>query len=707
MTADFDYDSLVTARPDGARRFEAGDRRHDLRRLHRRDRDGLRDLPGLATARVNYADRRLLARMARRSFDLRRRAERLRRMGYRAHPFELAEQRARGDRDLAAGCCVASPSPAFAAMNIMLLSVGVWVGGGPTSIAATRDLLSWRLRADRAAGGGLRRAALLQQRFRRAARAAASIWMCRSRSACCSRSPCRSMRRSPMPSTPISIRATMLLAFLLLGRLSRSRHAPQDARRRRQSRGACARRSPAASRRMARETLVPLADTRARRSRADAAGRAPAGRRRRRQRRVAASTRARHRRDRRRAVARGRSGLCRQHELRRRADDQRRGGAAARTLLDDIERLLEKATAMRARAMCVSPIASRGSMRRWCMSRRCRRRSFWLWRGASLHDALVTAIAVLIVTCPCALALAVPAVQVVASGALFRAGVLLNCADAIERLAEIDTIVFDKTGTLTAPEPRVVNAAQIDPASLELAARLAHSSSHPLARAVARGSVQCARRSTAREEQGSGVAAMVDGVEARLGSPRFCGSGARGCAARRARRRRVARRLSPCASKTRAVSMRQSSAQRRGRDRRRAESARFAIDNSLRRPRRGRGEDRRARSTSPTWPGALKPADKVARLDALRARGAQGADGRRRAQRRAGARRALCVDLADRRDADHAGGGRRRVPRRTPRAGRRRRSISPRKRAPADARESGAVGPLQCLRRAARHGGTG
>ena len=102
--------------------------------------------------------------------------------------------------------------------------------------------------------------------------------------------------------------------------------------------------------------------------------------------------------------------------------------------------------------------------------------------GASLHDSIITAIAVLIITCPCAIALAVPAVQVVASGALLRAGIILKSRDAIERLADVDTVVFDKTGTLTLPEPRVANASEIDPNLLENAARLALSSRPPFGR---------------------------------------------------------------------------------------------------------------------------------------------------------------------------------------------------------------------------------
>jgi Cu2+-exporting ATPase len=120
------------------------------------------------------------------------------------------------------------------------------------------------------------------------------------------------------------------------------------------------------------------------------------------------------------------------------------------------------------------------------------------------------------------LALAIPAVQVVASGTLFRSGIILNAGDAIERLAQVDTVVFDKTGTLTLPEPRVDNAADLDPDLLEAAARLALSSRHPLAAALAREARQHVPYPGAVEEPGQGVRAVIDGMEARLGSPAFC-----------------------------------------------------------------------------------------------------------------------------------------------------------------------------------------
>jgi Cu2+-exporting ATPase len=146
----------------------------------------------------------------------------------------------------------------------------------------------------------------------------------------------------------------------------------------------------------------------------------------------------------------------------------------------------------------------------------------WVASGASWDEAAVTAIAVLIILCPCALGLAVPAVQLAASGALFRAGVLLNSREGIERLAGIDTILLDKTGTLTLPEAEVINAADIPPERLALAGRLALASRHPLAAAVARAA--CATEPLAAiEEPGQGVRGEFEGVALRLGRPSFCG----------------------------------------------------------------------------------------------------------------------------------------------------------------------------------------
>jgi P-type Cu2+ transporter len=198
--------------------------------------------------------------------------------------------------------------------------------------------------------------------------------------------------------------------------------------------------------------------------------------------------------------------------------------AGTGTLLDEIERLLEKAASAKSRVMRLADRASR-VYAPVVHATAVLTAIGWMLAGASLHDALVTAIAVLIITCPCALALAIPAVQVVASGALFRAGIILNAGDAIERLAAADTIVFDKTGTLTLPEPRVANAAELDPALLQMAARLALSSRHPLAVALSREATSAVPFDGAIEEPGQGVRAVIDGAEARLGSAAFCGLG--------------------------------------------------------------------------------------------------------------------------------------------------------------------------------------
>jgi Cu2+-exporting ATPase len=133
--------------------------------------------------------------------------------------------------------------------------------------------------------------------------------------------------------------------------------------------------------------------------------------------------------------------------------------------------------------------------------------------------ALENAVAVLIITCPCALGLAVPVVQVVATGRLFKRGVLVRSGDALERLAAVDTIVFDKTGTLTLGRPHL--ASQHSDAALQAAAALARVSRHPLSRALVAAAGPGAASASAVETPGEGVVGVVDGVPARLGKRSF------------------------------------------------------------------------------------------------------------------------------------------------------------------------------------------
>ena len=332
------------------------------------------------------------------------------------------------------------------------------------------------------------------------------------------------------------------------------------------------------------------------------------------------------------------------------------------SLIDEIERLLEKAASAKSRTRRLADRAARVYAPMVHLTSALTGIGWWL-AGASLHDAVVTAIAVLIITCPCALSLAIPAVQVVASGALFRSNVILNAGDAIERLAEADTIVFDKTGTLTLPEPRVTNAAEIDPALLQAAARLALSSRHPLAMALAREADSATPFEGAVEEPGQGVRAVVDGVEARLGSADFCGlppvaalrsdtslimfsHGGRSAAFA------VSQQLRPDAVEvTKALA-----------------APRLRLAHPVRRPQRcGGAGGARARHRALAGRTDAGREDRLYR-DAEGGR-PQGADGRRRPQRRAvaGCRPRLAV--ADRRRRPDAGAGRRGVPRRAAGAG--------------------------------------
>ena len=148
----------------------------------------------------------------------------------------------------------------------------------------------------------------------------------------------------------------------------------------------------------------------------------------------------------------------------------------------------------------------------------------WIFLGQSdFRPAIINAIAVLIITCPCALGLAAPAVQIVATGRLFRAGVLVKSGDALERLAESDTIVFDKTGTLTLGRPMLVNQQAIPDDQFRRAASLARVSRHPLAAAIVIAAGPGKPAADAVEHPGNGVIASVEGISCRLGSAAWVG----------------------------------------------------------------------------------------------------------------------------------------------------------------------------------------
>jgi len=480
---------------------------------------GLAAVPAVTRARVNLTDKRVAVEWGGGKPDPARIVDRLAELGFKAYPFEPARAEAR-ESEAAASLLRRLGVAAFAAMNIMLLSVAVWSGNVTDITPEQRDFFHWL-----SALIALPAAAYAGQPFFRSALAALAT-------------------RSLNMDVPITLgvllalamsvfetlghaehayfdSAIMLIAFLLAGR-----YLDQNMRRRTRTFAGnlAALRAETAVKFVGNGEIreVPIASIAAGDlvlvrpgERVAVDGIVVDGRSDVDQSLITGETA--HV-----AVAKGAvvyagtmnvSGALRV-EVR---------AAAAGTLLDEIKRLLDRATEARSRYVRLADRAAR------LYAPVVHVTAFatligWLAAGAGWHDAIVTAVAVLIITCPCALGLAVPAVQVVAAGALFRAGVLLNTGDAVERLAEVDTVLFDKTGTLTLPEPEVVNAGDISSARLALAGRLALSSRHPLAAAISAAAGAKAPLSGAVEQPGQGVCAVLDGIEARLGRASFCGA---------------------------------------------------------------------------------------------------------------------------------------------------------------------------------------
>lgn len=152
----------------------------------------------------------------------------------------------------------------------------------------------------------------------------------------------------------------------------------------------------------------------------------------------------------------------------------------------------------------------------------------WYLYTFDLRMALNIAAAVLIITCPCALGLAVPAVTTAASGRLFKKGMLIKHSTALERLAGVDTVVFDKTGTLTAGTPQLENLEAFTRAELGIALALAEGSSHPLSRALTAAAraagISAADVTDLQERPGFGTEGQFMGRRVRLGRAAWLGA---------------------------------------------------------------------------------------------------------------------------------------------------------------------------------------
>ncbi|MCY4541928.1 MAG: heavy metal translocating P-type ATPase [Rhodobacteraceae bacterium] len=154
--------------------------------------------------------------------------------------------------------------------------------------------------------------------------------------------------------------------------------------------------------------------------------------------------------------------------------------------------------------------------------------SVWMYQTGDVRLSMNIAVAVLIITCPCALGLAVPAVSTATVGRLFRSQLLIKDSDALERLAEVRTTVLDKTGTLTMNVPSLDNSKNIDDEAWSVAGALAGASRHPYARAIhehvqGRG-IEVAEVRDVVERPGLGVAGVWKGNQVKLGRAGWVGT---------------------------------------------------------------------------------------------------------------------------------------------------------------------------------------
>ena len=202
-------------------------------------------------------------------------------------------------------------------------------------------------------------------------------------------------------------------------------------------------------------------------------------------------------------------------------------GVGEQTLLASIIRLVGEAQGSKAPVQRLADQISAVFVPVVCVIALATFAGWWLYAG-DFAEALVNAVAVLVIACPCALGLATPTAIMVGTGQGARAGILVKNVEALERAEKITVLALDKTGTLTRGEPQVTDivplALDADQA-LYLAAALEQGSEHPLARAVlARAAaVDLPKVANFIATPGQGVAGEVDGRSLRLGAPAWLG----------------------------------------------------------------------------------------------------------------------------------------------------------------------------------------
>jgi len=514
-----DWDAFITPAEDGSSHMDLAVEGITCAACMGEIERGLSRLPGIRNARVNLTSRRLAVDWDQTATGADDIVDELDRLGYKAHPFDPASARETQDKtgkQLLRAMAVSG----FASMNIMLLSVSVWSGNATDITPITRDLFHWvsALIALPTVVYAGRPFAYSAFRAIRAGRLNMDVPITIGVSLAVALSVVQTLQHHPHAYFESAV---MLLFFLLVGRYLD--HSMRGKTRSLAENIAALKAEVAA--RIGEDGLVrevPLSKIVTGDLVLVAAGdRVPVDG----------------------LVEDGQSEIDQSLVTGEsvlvpvRAGEQVYAGTvngdgplkvrvsaeSGATLLDEVNRLLE--TAAQAKSLYVR-IADRAAQMYAPLVHTAAAVTFigWTLWGLGWQPSLVIAISVLIITCPCALGLAVPAVQVVASGQLFRSGILLNAGDAIERFSDADTIVFDKTGTLTSAEAAFCTELSLKDPTLVLAGRLALSSRHPLSQAMVKATNALVPLDGVTEVSGSGIETSADGKVLRLGSASFCGA---------------------------------------------------------------------------------------------------------------------------------------------------------------------------------------